>query len=57
MPTELLLLLIPTIACWRRDSVIRIIPTVTASLHPDPKRRRDALRALDRIGKSRGMGL
>ncbi|MFF5037485.1 hypothetical protein [Nocardia salmonicida] len=56
MPTELLLLLIPAIAYWRRDSVlIRIIPTVTASLHPDPKRRRDALRALDRIGK-RGMG-
>ncbi|MGS2811052.1 hypothetical protein [Nocardia sp. MW-W600-9] len=52
MPTEFLLLLIPAIACWRRDSVlIRIIPILTASLHADPKRRRDALRVLDRIGK------
>ncbi|MFI8977465.1 hypothetical protein ACIGO9_31615 [Nocardia asteroides] len=46
-----LLLLIPAIACWRRDSVIRFILAATASLHPDPKRRRDALRALDRIGR------
>ncbi|MGF0320622.1 hypothetical protein [Nocardia fluminea] len=52
MPTELLLLLIPAITCWRRESVlIQLIPTLTASLHPDPKRRRDALRALDRIGR------
>ncbi|GGK69278.1 hypothetical protein [Nocardia camponoti] len=55
MPTELLLLLIPAIAYWRRDSVlIQIIPTVTAS-RPEAAPRRAAGLGPDRQEPGHGI--